>query len=310
MDALIARPLARHGGLASRRLLLQDGASQEMLDRAWRAGSIIRVRHGVYAAPDLPPEIIRAARVGGALSGPSATAALGGWQPHGAPLFVSVRPNDHRLRHPDDAGRRLTRQDEAVVVLRDAHHLDPLTERLVASPATAVAQSLLHLSVWEAVAVIDSVQRAGHVVHPIDLELVRRRLPERLRSAIDLADPRAESGTESITRVRLAAAGIPTMVQPELTESIRPDLLVGDRLLIECVSVDHHSSPASYNSDRRRISEMVVLGYTVLEFPYPDVMFAWPGVLSTVEAAMWTLGISKGDIPRLRSLRPRACGAA
>jgi very-short-patch-repair endonuclease len=74
-------------------------------------------------------------------------------------------------------------------------------------------------------------------------------------------------------------------------------------IIVECVSVDHHSSPASYNSDRRRISEMVVLGYTVLEFPYPDVMFAWPGVLATVEAAMWTLGISKGDIPRLRVLR-------
>ena len=303
MDALLSEPLARHGGLASRRQLLEDGASQEMLDRAWRAGHLLRVRHGLYAAPDLAPEIIRSARVGGALAGPSSTALIGGWQPHGAPLFVSVRSNDHRLRHPDDAGRRLTRRDESVVVLRDAHHLDPLADRLVVSPVPAVAQSLLHLPVWEAVAVLDSVQRAGHVVDPVDVELVRRRLPARLRAAVDLADPRAESGTESIARVRLADAGIKTLVQPELTESIRPDLLIGDRLIVECVSVDHHSSAASYNSDRRRISEMVVLGYTVLEFPYPDVMFAWPGVLATVEAGMWTLGISKGDIPRLRALR-------
>jgi very-short-patch-repair endonuclease len=303
MDDLISRPLSRHGGLALRHELLQDGATQDMLDRAWRSGELLRVRHGLYAAPDVPEPIVRAARVGGALAGPSSTSLIGGWQPHGSPLFVSTRANDHRLRHPDDAGRLLSRGEDGITVLRDAHHLDPRTERLRVSPGTAVAQSLRHLPSWEAVAVLDSVQRLGHVVHPIDVELVRRRVPRRLRPLMDLADPRAESGTESIARIRLRDAGIPTLVQPELTETIRPDLLISDRLVIECVSVEHHSTPSAYNMDRRRIAEMVVLGYTVLEFTYPEIYFRWPSVLTTIESAMWTLGISKGEHPRIRALR-------
>lgn len=303
MDHLLLRSLARHDGLASRRQLLQDGVSQRMLDLAWRSGRLVRVRHGVYATPGLARPLVRAARVGGALAGPSATTLLGGWCPPGDVLFVSARRNDHRLRDPDDAGRLLDQHSPHVSVIRDLHRLDAATERLCASPVTAASQCVRHLPEWEAIAVLDSLRRAGHLLDPVDVELVRRALPSRLRPVIDLVDARAGSGTESIMRVRLRAAGIATLVQPQVTADIRPDLLIGDRLIVECVSVEHHSSPEEYNKDRRRIARLVVLGYTVLEFPYPEICFNWPAVLETVESAMWTLGIAKGEQPRIRTLR-------
>jgi hypothetical protein len=303
MDPRIATALSARAGLVSRRDLLRAGLTQNEIDRAWRDRVVLRVRHGLYADPGLPAPVLRAARVGGALAGPSAVGLTGAWQPHGAPLFVSARANDHRLRDPDDAGRRLRPGDPGVVVLRDRDHLDSDAERAVVSTVTAVVQTIRLLPVWEAIAVLDSVQHAGALTSPAELAALASRLPARLRPVIDLADRRAEAGTESITRVRLLDAGIPTMVQPTVAPGLRCDLLVGDRLVVECVSVEHHAGSAKFNADRRRIGRLVQLGYTAVELPYPDIPFDWGGALATVESAMWTVGVAQGEQPVLRCLR-------
>lgn len=303
MDPRISSALIAHAGLVTRGDLLRHGLSQGEIDAAWRAGEVLRIRHGLYGDPELPVPVIRAARVGGPLAGPSAVAQSGAWQPHGAPLFVSARANDHRLRDPDDAGRRLRRHDPTVVVVRDREQLDPIAERAVVSRVTAVAQTVRLLPAWEAVAVLDSLQHVGLLREHAALEELRRRLPRRLQGVLDLADHRSEAGTESITRVRLLEAGIPTLVQPVLAPGIRADLLVGDRLVVECVSVEHHAGSSKFNADRRRIAHLVQLGYTAVELPYPDIQFDWGCALATVESAMWTLGIAKGERPEVRLLR-------
>jgi len=301
MRPALRAALIRGQGLATRRELLRDGVTQQELEAAWRSQVVVRVRHGLYADPRIPPSVLRAARVGGPLAGPSALALAGAWQPHGSPLFVSTRDNDHRLRDPDDAGRRLRRDDPAVVVLRDRRRLDPVTERVVVTPATAVQQTVRELETAEAVAVLDSAVRS--LGDRLDLGTLRTSSSRRLRDVIALVDPRAEAGTESVVRVRLHQAGIPALPQARIAPGVRCDLLIGDRLVVECVSVEHHGDPEAYNRDRRRISDLVLRGYTVLEFSYPDVLFDWPRVLATIEAAMWTSGIGKGEIPEVRRLR-------
>lgn len=64
---------------------------------------------------------------------------------------------------------------------------------------------------------------------------------------MEKCDPGSQSGTESLVRLRLRAAGFTVHVQPAITTVGRVDLRVG-RLLIECDSdrhrIRHHNRPA------------------------------------------------------------------
>ncbi|WP_238554038.1 hypothetical protein [Gordonia sp. KTR9] len=64
-------------------------------------------------------------------------------------------------------------------------------------------------------------------------------------------DPRSQSGTESIVRLRLIAAGFDVEVQPSIGDRERADLRTGS-LLIECDGESYHSDRAAFGNDRRR----------------------------------------------------------
>ena len=101
-------PISSHAGLATRAELLKAGAHPDSITPAWAAGEIVRVRHGLYAIPGLPTEVLRAAHLGGVLASLSALPLLGLWEPPNHILHVSVRPNSKGLRDPgppDDAAR-------------------------------------------------------------------------------------------------------------------------------------------------------------------------------------------------------------
>ena len=65
-------------------------------------------------------------------------------------------------------------------------------------------------------------------------------------------------------------------------------LLIDGWLVIECGSVEHHGSPDQYNRDRHRIAELHRLGFVVLEFSYPQIMFDFDIVLETVLTTLAT----------------------
>jgi len=92
---------------------------------------------------------------------------------------------------------------------------DHITERS-GIPATSFSRTALDCARWlprrEAVAALDQFVRRG--VNPADLATMAAQLPryqrsKRLRQALDLTDPGAESPTESRARVTLIDAGFP-----------------------------------------------------------------------------------------------------
>lgn len=287
MTAIVPATVRRLGSVAHRRQLLAAGLSRRQVESSWAAGEIVRIRHGLYGLVDLPTDVVRAARVGGALSGASSLAHRGAWVPPTPRLVVSVPHNARDLRDPDDAGERLDPERSDVLVLRDLSRFDRRTERLMASPSRAAAQAFLHEPAEHAAAIVDSALRLAPLQRP-DLDEVSRLLATR-RSAqglVTMIDPRAESGTESMARLLLARDGIRAEPQVWVDDHTRVDLLIDGWFMLECVSKEHHSSPAHYNRDRERIVHITGLGFVVLEVTYPQVLFDWPAVRQAVRMTL------------------------
>lgn len=124
-----------------------------------------------------------------------------------------------------------------------------------------------------AVAILDSVLRRSPLGR-VDLEHAAATLPRRLRRLLALVDERAESGSESIVRVLLAAVGIHATPQVPVpfTDLDRLDLVIGDRLVIECDSRAHHATPEELDRDNARDLALIALGFVVLRVRYRAIM--------------------------------------
>jgi very-short-patch-repair endonuclease len=142
-----------------------------------------------------------------------------------------------------------------------------------------------------AVAVLDSVLRATPLT-PVELQFLAADWRPKARAAAALADQRSESGTESVLRVLLHEAGIHATPQAPLPigDFARADLLVGDRLLIECDSEAHHAEPSNRRADLRRDESLMALGFIVLRPDYRHVFDDSAGVVATVAAI-----VARGD---------------
>ena len=261
------------------------------------------VRKGLMTVPDTPADAVRAARVGGVLTGPSAARALGLWTPPdpvpGAPeptssedevpqrLHVAAARRNHRLRDPDDASLPLGEREDVVV-----HRVD--AARIAASRRTGTAPVLLVLQhvfltmrpEW-ALAVLDSALHERHL-HPVDLAVLAALLPPRLRSIVDAADGRAESGLESIVRHLLRLAGLRVEILVGVRGAGTVDLVVEGRLIVECDGKRWHTREQAFENDRRRDLVTTTARYRTVRLTWFRVLFRWDEVEAAVFAALAT----------------------
>ncbi len=161
----------------------------------------------------------------------------------------------------------------------------------VAPLEAALARAANDLPLPFAVAVLDSALRAAPLT-PVELQFLAAGWRPQARAAAALADERSESGTESVLRVLLREAGIQATPQASLPigDFARADLLVGDRLLIECDSEAHHAEPANRRADLRRDESLMALGFIVLRPDYRQVFDDPAGIVATVAAI-----VARGD---------------
>lgn len=292
MASVISR-LRALGGVASVAELGATPTEQRALARASTSGVLIRARTGVYVLPDAHADVIRAAQIGGRLTGVSALEHHGLWTPPAlgrAALHVEVRVSTTVPTF--DTGSAPTR----ISWVRES-----TVPRFGVAPLESVlARAANDLPLPYAVAVLDSALRCT----PLTLaELLLRAASwrPRARAAAALADERSESGTESVLRVLLREAGIHSTPQAPLPlgGAQRADLLVGDRLLIECDSEAHHAEPLHRRADLRRDASLVALGYIVLRLDYRQIIDDPDGVVATVVAV-----VARGEHMSARSTVP------
>lgn len=258
-------------GITTTRALRSAGFRDAAIRTAIRCGALIRIREGVVATPDCHPTVIDAARLGGRVAGASAARLLGLWAPpHRRPVVEVPR------------GAHVSATD-ATIIRGPAG-----PNRYGVSTATELVAQVLRFEPPQfAIAVLDSMLRRSGMTRT-EIEFAADGLPRRLRRRLALIDPRAESGTESIVRVLLVLDGIVAtpQVRVPFSDLDRLDLVIGDRLVIECDSRSHHSTPAELDRDNARDLMLTALGYYVIRIRYRAAVGDPAGVVAAIRAVV------------------------
>jgi very-short-patch-repair endonuclease len=164
----------------------------------------------------------------------------------------------------------------------------------VTSAVRTIADLACTLPLTDAVALMDTALH-GHLVHTRRLSDWARnhagyRGVRRLRRAIELADPAAESVMESRLRVLLVLAGLPRpRSQVTLRDDLgvflaRPDLYYPDSpLAIEYDGATHRERLAA---DNRRQNRLIDAGFRIHRFTAADVLDTPVAVVSIVRRAL------------------------
>ena len=108
--------IRRGGGALPLATLRRAGFDGAPIRAGLRAGRLISVRRGWYAIPDAPADVIRAVRVGGALTAASAARLRNLWLLDDPLLHVRVPSSASGLRSPEDATVALDRSAHGVCV--------------------------------------------------------------------------------------------------------------------------------------------------------------------------------------------------
>lgn len=269
--------IGRHGGVIRRHRLLSSGASRADIGRAVAGGAVLRLREGVYALPWADPRILDAARHGGEVACVSALRALGVWvldEPRQLHVWLGGKGRKHA--HPScscvdhhDAGGA-------------AFGIAPVALALVQAATCCDAELFF--------AAYESAWNKGMLTRT-DREWIRRSVPARTRWLVDLARPDAESGLESLLRLRLVRLGVTLECQVLIGGVGRVDFLAAGRLIIEVDGRGNHDGVSLRHKDLVRDAAAAARGYETLRFDYALVVHDWPTVERAIVARLTRHGI-------------------
>lgn len=260
-----------HGGVVRGTLLQKYGIDRRMRADAVHAGALIRVRTGVFAGPNADTTVVEAAAHGGALTCAHALRLYGVWAlDPGGPVHVWL-----------GAKGRTHHETCECVAHFDAGHagvgLAPLEEVLIHVYRCGGDEAFF--AAVESALVQQKITGAA-------LRRIRRRLPARAHWLIDLARSDADSGLESLLRLRLHLHGISLDCQVTIPSVGRVDFVLDGSLILEADEKGNHDGPAHRHRDLVRDAAASALGYETLRFDYAQIVHAWPSVETAVLAAI------------------------
>ncbi|RRJ88193.1 DUF559 domain-containing protein [Gulosibacter macacae] len=276
--------LQRNHGVLTTAGLLQHGWSKRQIASALATDQLECVRRGYYiAAGSTPTDAGVAALAGGSLSCVNALSAHKLWVPHGVHGRHFRLTKKQATLWPDSVVRaRFGRASDTVHVLpgkwlnRIEGAIDPIPTALVTASRC--------ISNEDAIAAIESAMKKK----VLDLETFRvqaAQAPPPINELLAQVQPGADSGLETIVRLRLLAAGLPVRAQVDLAGWSR-DLLIGEWLVVEIDGFEFHSTRDAMNRDVSKDRHLTLSGYTFLRFTYEDVIYRWDACLAQVLAAV------------------------
>lgn len=257
----------RAGGAARYRELVRDSTDRTELVNLVRRGVVRRAGRGTYALDPVAPDLVIAARFDALVTCVSAARL------HGLPVLEPpVQP--HLLVPRNRSGGGRSRAELDGVVRHRADHdggTSPHVAGRVQDLARALARMLTCCPRDDAVVALD------HALHRrlVTRDDVARHLGPRAdpaRRTLALADGGGQSIIETLARLALLDAGYRLRTQVEFPGVGSVDLVVDDRVVVECDGYAYHSSREAFRKDRRRDRVLHGLGYVVLRFAYEDVV--------------------------------------
>lgn len=257
------------GRMARTAELKQHGVTQAALTTAIRIGTVVRPRQGVYALPDSPEGMRHAASHGGTLGCCAAGKILG--------LWILETPEEHHV-WLGRAGTPRSNCDECRI------HWDDGTVIVGAlPPAHNVLLQIAECAGEETFfAAYESALR-HHLISPGGIAWLWSRLPRGMRWLIDFARTDADSGLESLFRLRMHRLGIAVRCQVSIRSVGEVDFVIGDRLIIEADGRENHEREKERTKDLARDAAAAALGFETLRFTYAMIVHHW----DLVEAAVF-----------------------
>ncbi|MGW8484601.1 type IV toxin-antitoxin system AbiEi family antitoxin domain-containing protein [Microbacterium sp. NPDC055903] len=269
-----ATVLRRLGSVARTRRLRASGVSRRAIARAVATGAIIRIRQGVYALPDAPDALAHAAMHGGTPACLTAGRLLGLWilpgsDPYPLHVWLGAGGEPHGCRRSGCSDMRI--------------HWDEGCANLGSPPP--VKNVLLQIAICADedtfFAALESALRMN-LLEPGALIWLGWRLPPERRWLLAFARSDADSGLESLIRIRLHRLGLAVRCQVVINGVGEVDLVLGERLIIEADGKENHEGAAQRHKDLLRDARAAALGYETLRFDYAMIVHDW----ATVEAAI------------------------
>jgi very-short-patch-repair endonuclease len=115
---------------------------------------------------------------------------------------------------------------------------------------------------------------------------IRSALPAGARWLVDLARDDADSGLESLLRLRLSLLSIGVATQVLITSVGRVDFVIDGRVILEVDGRGNHDGATYRHRDLMRDAAASQLGYETLRFDYAMVIHEWPIVVGAILSAL------------------------
>jgi very-short-patch-repair endonuclease len=211
---------------------------------------------------------------------------LRGWAMPRLPVLVPVFTAGPSADHPRRAGLVHSR-------LRGVGEIEVVRGLPVVSAAETLLRAARDLATLDLVAMLDSALRSGQV-DSVELDRIiesSRPGARRLRVALELADPRAESAYESLLRLFHDWIGIPVEPQAPIHDPhgrvlARADLLVRGTRMIHEYDGEGHAARRQRVSDLRRERQLLALGFTRRGFVLEDLLHQPFALLQELDRAV------------------------
>jgi len=269
------------GHLAQRRQLAALGHGRRIVDHALAAGTLVPVRPGWVATPAASQSAVIAVLRGARVTGATALRSHGIWSGSDSRLYLQLPSNAHRIRQePLTPVSLFVRPRFPISGVVTGWTTVPAAPATHAQWRVPVADALRHFARTEPPEqVVAAVESAEHLrrLSRTDACTLLSRLPRRLGRLARRANFHAESGLESIGRMRLEDLEIAGRQQVWIGQD-RVDLLIDNWLVIEWDGDEWHDPVR----DRIRTNRLIRAGYRVLRFGYSDVFSRWPETVATI----------------------------
>lgn len=259
--------IAEQRSVMTREMVRRAGISDYRIRQCIERGAALALTRDVIAVRGAPVEMVRAARLGARVACVSAARLMGLWVVDDGCLHVTVRTNHSGPR--SDAGHP---------PLRLHWQSRPVDSSGALVAMESVRDVLVHVAHCQptdlAVAVFDSALRKELITRSELERLASRVRGSRVARVVELCSLNADSGLESIARVRLLWRGI-TCREQVVVDGHPVDLMIGNRLIIQLDGKQHLKDPVQLARDRAQDRRLRRMGYVVLRFGYAEVMHRW-----------------------------------
>lgn len=273
--------MERLGGLARTRELTAKGVRKRDLAAAVRLGRLIHPRNGIYAVVGTPDNVIESISHCGAIACVTASRDYGLWT-----LDDGDQERVHTWVAPDHRPVRVAMDPEPGEQVCCVFHRDLAID----SPGLRRV-GILHCLVQilgcrgsEAFfAALESALRNGLVTSRQRASL-RSKVPLEYKWIVDFARTDADSGLESLLRLRLHRFGISMASQVPIPGVGTVDFVIGDCLILEADGGTHGGDHR--HRDLVRDAVAMALGFVTLRFDSAMILHEWDLVEAAVLAAV------------------------